>query len=136
MDTIQSAVDLARCLPLGTLPEVYLVLLGLVSHGRFQLGVFAHLSLSTWLNVSIPVVEDGQGNRHHSRCAMYDLAIIVFNGSRIEVPRQGWVYDTPDDTHTLISKRLSCAFWTQRRRGGSSAGRVHPVEVQAAQLAF
>ncbi|XP_077523917.1 beta-alanine transporter-like [Amblyomma americanum] len=35
---------------------------------------------------------------------MYDLATIVFNGSRVEVPCDGWDYDLPDDTHTLISK--------------------------------
>ncbi|KAK8766263.1 hypothetical protein V5799_006957 [Amblyomma americanum] len=125
METTLSAVELARCLPPGKLRQEYLVLLELVGHGRFQHkllfcahlslampvdhwckppALFAHLTREQWLNVSIPVVEDGQGNRHHSRCTMYDLATIVFNGSRVEVPCDGWDYDLPDDTHTLISK--------------------------------
>ncbi|KAK8761354.1 hypothetical protein V5799_027379, partial [Amblyomma americanum] len=75
-----------------------------VDHWCKPPALFAHLTREQWLNVSIPVVEDGQGNRHHSRCTMYDLATIVFNGSRVEVPCDGWDYDLPDDTHTLISK--------------------------------
>ncbi|KAL3212283.1 hypothetical protein MRX96_036042 [Rhipicephalus microplus] len=66
--------------------------------------LFAHLTRDQWLNVSVPVVEDSQGNRHHSQCAMYDLSTIVFNGSRLEVPCDGWDYDLPADASTVVSK--------------------------------
>ncbi|XP_075721443.1 solute carrier family 22 member 12 isoform X1 [Rhipicephalus microplus] len=35
---------------------------------------------------------------------MYDLSTIVFNGSRLEVPCDGWDYDLPADASTVVSK--------------------------------
>ncbi|KAH8027491.1 hypothetical protein HPB51_007024 [Rhipicephalus microplus] len=75
-----------------------------VDHWCKPPALFAHLTRDQWLNVSVPVVEDSQGNRHHSQCAMYDLSTIVFNGSRLEVPCDGWDYDLPADASTVVSK--------------------------------
>ncbi|XP_049266815.1 solute carrier family 22 member 12 [Rhipicephalus sanguineus] len=75
-----------------------------VDHWCKPPALFAHLTRDQWLNVSVPVVEDSHGNRRHSQCAMYDLSTIVFNGSRLEVPCDGWDYDLPPDTSTLVSK--------------------------------
>ncbi|KAH6925326.1 hypothetical protein HPB50_003522 [Hyalomma asiaticum] len=75
-----------------------------VDHWCKPPALFAHLTRDQWLNVSVPVIEDSHGNRRHSQCAMYDLSTIVFNGSRVEVPCDGWDYDLPPDTSTLVSK--------------------------------
>ncbi|KAL1472098.1 hypothetical protein MTO96_039531 [Rhipicephalus appendiculatus] len=75
-----------------------------VDHWCKPPALFAHLTRDQWLNVSVPVVEDSHGNRRHSQCAMYDLSTIVFNGSRLEVPCDGWDYDLPPDTSTVVSK--------------------------------
>lgn len=77
-----------------------------VDHWCKPPALFAHLTREQWLNVSVPVIEDSHGNRRHSQCAMYDLSTIVFNGSRVEVPCDGWDYDLPPDTSTLVSKAL------------------------------
>ncbi|KAH7946001.1 hypothetical protein HPB49_018829 [Dermacentor silvarum] len=75
-----------------------------VDHWCKPPALFAHLTRDQWLNVSVPVVEDSHGNRHHSQCAMYDLSTIVFNGSRLEVPCDAWDYDLPPDSNTMVSK--------------------------------
>ncbi|XP_065306337.1 organic cation transporter protein-like isoform X2 [Dermacentor albipictus] len=75
-----------------------------VDHWCKPPALFAHLTRDQWLNVSVPIVEDSHGNRHHSQCAMYDLSTIVFNGSRLEVPCDAWDYDLPPDTNTMVSK--------------------------------
>lgn len=87
-----------------------------VDHWCKPPALFAHLTRDQWLNVSVPVVEDSHGNRHHSQCAMYDLSTIVFNGSRLEVPCDAWDYDLPPDSNTMVSK-------ARRRPTGRSTSR-------------
>ncbi|KAL1467550.1 hypothetical protein MTO96_042094 [Rhipicephalus appendiculatus] len=75
-----------------------------VDHWCRPLALFTHLTHDQCLNVIVPVVEDSHGHRRHSQCVMYDLSVIVFNGSLLEVPCDGRDYDLPPDTSTVVSK--------------------------------